>query len=200
MKIICDSNFILVFSGCFFLRARKTHCNGRLTKPIDNDDSRHFRLTGTHRHNPDSRKIGKKRVMSKVKALAKTTTLPGLTIAAQSYAVERCATKAVIPKDSQLVRMVNRVRRNSNFPQNPKSLTDLNLPLDFCKTLANENFLLYDNCAYEEGQERIIIFGTKGNLDFLSECHELYMDGTFKVSPVLFSQLYTIHGECHTGL
>ena len=55
-----------------------------------------------------------------------------------------------------------------------------------------ELFLLYDSGAVND---RILVFGTERNLDFLQLSDGWYADGTFKVAPPLFRQLYTIHGE-----
>ena len=52
--------------------------------------------------------------------------------------------------------------------------------------------LLYDNKSPEA---RAIIFGTQKNLDVLKRFPSWYIDGTFKVSPQLFYQLITVHGE-----
>lgn len=43
----------------------------------------------------------------------------------------------------------------------------------------------------------IIIFATTGNLHHLSRAKVWYGDGTFKVCPTLFYQLYTLHAEVH---
>ena len=77
------------------------------------------------------------------------------------------------------------------FPE-PKSLTEINLPEDF-KTItignAKESFLLYDECDSNE----ILIFASKTMLDILATATHWMCDGTFKMVPQLFYQLYTIH-------
>ncbi|CAF1391294.1 unnamed protein product [Adineta ricciae] len=57
---------------------------------------------------------------------------------------------------------------------------------------AGDQFLLYDN---EKGDNRIIIFSTRTDLNRLSHSDHWHMDGTFKISPKLFYQLYSIHGH-----
>ena len=59
----------------------------------------------------------------------------------------------------------------------------------------NQSFLQYDNGR----QDRILIYGTRGSLNFLENVPHWFMDGTFKVSPPQFVQLYTIHGLSNTG-
>ncbi|ODM87861.1 hypothetical protein Ocin01_18821 [Orchesella cincta] len=53
-----------------------------------------------------------------------------------------------------------------------------------------DNFLLYDSGA---SNKRILIFGTMKNLRHMENSTEWFSDGTFKVAPLLFDQLYTIH-------
>ena len=73
--------------------------------------------------------------------------------------------------------------------------------------LAGENFLLYDSFEDHEDYEndeadesdgdetRIIIFSTRSNLQRLSRSKEWHVDGTFKTSPTIFFQLFTILGS-----
>ena len=60
-----------------------------------------------------------------------------------------------------------------------------------------ENIVKYDS-GVDAGDNRIIIIiiiiCTNRNLAYLASSSELYGDGTFKVAPTIFQQLYTIHG------
>ena len=70
------------------------------------------------------------------------------------------------------------------------------------------NVLLVDNeeesiLKFDSGRtdiERIILFSTNKNLDYLSSSSEVNMDGTFKIVPSVFYQLYTIHRKVGTKL
>ncbi|KAL8608720.1 hypothetical protein ACOMHN_065664 [Nucella lapillus] len=57
--------------------------------------------------------------------------------------------------------------------------------------LANHarSFLL----ANDGDDDKMLLFSTDKNLEILSASRDFYMDGTFSVSPHLFSQLYTLH-------
>jgi len=48
---------------------------------------------------------------------------------------------------------------------------------------------------YDSGQsdECILIFFTKENLELMEKCDNWFVDGTFKCTPILFTQIYTIH-------
>lgn len=39
------------------------------------------------------------------------------------------------------------------------------------------------------------MFSTDRNMKFLANCQHWYVDGTFKSSPPLFTQLFTLHGQ-----
>lgn len=166
--------------------ARTRGCKSRLHKPVGNDDERHFKVVNGHSPEPDARKLGKKQVMTKLKRLAKTTDTNVSNIINQSLRGVQDATKAAIPKRSQLKRTINRVRHDPAVPKNPTTLKDLHFEAD--------DFLLFDSAHEDEDSvDRIVMFGPKKNLSFLEQCSELYMDGTLKITPPLFKQVYSIH-------
>lgn len=47
----------------------------------------------------------------------------------------------------------------------------------------------------KDEENRIIMFSTQEAMDFLAGCKVLFMDGTVQTGPVLFDQVYTIHGK-----
>ena len=44
-----------------------------------------------------------------------------------------------------------------------------------------------------EDEARVLMFGTTGNRNLLQQYDHWFIDGTFKVAPVLFAHLFTIH-------
>ena len=56
-----------------------------------------------------------------------------------------------------------------------------------------EQFVHYDN----RRDDRLIIFGTRENLQFLQNSENWFMDGTFSTAPPQFAQLYMVHGTCN---
>lgn len=85
---------------------------------------------------------------------------------------------------------INRVRSKNNANE-PVTLNDIQIPEEV-RTVDGEIFVLSEN-VYEEGEKNIIL-GTKSSLLFLSRCDCWIMDGTFHVVPVIFRQLFSIHG------
>jgi hypothetical protein len=114
-----------------------------------------------------------------------------------------------LPSQPALVRALQRVRKKE-FPRNPRSLHDLkDIPDKYTKTLLGEQFLLYDSGPPEEAEDteneeeeippdpdfsRVIVYATRKNIELLCESPIWFLDGTFKTSPNIFAQLFTIIG------
>ena len=45
------------------------------------------------------------------------------------------------------------------------------------------------------GDQKVLIFTTSNNINYLSRSSFWIMDGTFKTVPTIFTQLYAIHGS-----
>lgn len=85
-----------------------------------------------------------------------------------------------------------RLYRSAHVGPTPKSVSDFVIPEEYKRTLDGDNFLLVDDTMEDGG--RIVVFGTEKNLDILRSCGFWMADGTFKVAPEIFYQIYTIHG------
>ena len=85
--------------------------------------------------------------------------------------------------------------RSYKYGALPKTLGEIELP-DFLKQTisSNENFLMADDGMNEN---RMMIFSTKTNLSYLCKSTAIYGDGTFKVAPNLFYQLYSLHATVY---
>jgi len=109
-----------------------------------------------------------------------------------------------------LARTMSRVQRK-DLPAASTSLTDLlDVPQRYKRTLLGEAFLMYDSRESqasssedeEEGEEgerrdrpdRVLVFGTRRNVEMLCESGTWFLDGTFKVAPTIFAQVFTILG------
>ncbi|CAG8664278.1 24017_t:CDS:2 [Gigaspora rosea] len=80
--------------------------------------------------------------------------------------------------------------RNKNMPTQPQTLENINVLDQLRTTIRGEQFLAKD---IEFNNEKIMIFCTSNNLQYLEKARYWLMDGTFKTVPTLFRQLYTIH-------
>jgi len=98
-----------------------------------------------------------------------------------------------MPSVSSIKNILRRIRkRNDCVPTDPKSLFDLDISVQFRKTKMTHNFciLLHDSGP---SNNRIIIFSIHDNLDIMDNYSDWFADGAFKTSPLIFSQVYTIH-------
>lgn len=90
-----------------------------------------------------------------------------------------------------MLRNVNRYQSSSR-PTIPSQLSLLEIVDPYNKTAGGEPFILYDSGI--EDENRIVILATEGNIQKLCSSRSVWCDATFKCSPRLFNQLYTMHG------
>lgn len=79
-----------------------------------------------------------------------------------------------------------------NHPKAPQRVEELILPNNI-ETQADEEFVLFDSGSKKKN--RIIMFGSETALNFLKKCETIFMDGTVSSGPLLFDQVYVIHGK-----
>ena len=51
-----------------------------------------------------------------------------------------------------------------------------------------------DGQVFHQENGTMVIFSAETDINFLRDCQHWFADGTFRIAPVGFSQLYTIHG------
>ena len=83
-------------------------------------------------------------------------------------------------------------------PANPRDLEQLSLPADYVRANSGEPLLLWDS-GFSAQTRRSFLFGTPDNTTALHDAEHLILDGTFKSSPSLFTQLFTVHGLFDDG-
>jgi hypothetical protein len=136
--------------------------------------------------------------MAKVKAKAKTTQEATHQIVASTLRDVSTAVAGQLPPIRSIKQTVRRARRQDGVPlANPSNIDDLIIPDVYKKTLKGDDFLKYDSGS---GPNRILIFTTSSNLQLMSDCPNWYADGTFKCTPPLFNQLYTIHAVQYSSV
>ncbi|CAF5101578.1 unnamed protein product, partial [Rotaria magnacalcarata] len=70
------------------------------------------------------------------------------------------------------------------------------VPPVYLETYSKEPFLIYDKRKSQYGG-RVMMFASPEQLDVLFHSDILFADGTFRVSPILFEQLYVLLGMQH---
>lgn len=90
---------------------------------------------------------------------------------------------------------VHRVKTKTRDGVLPKTISEVNVPPNlksYQHFKGHQNtFLQVD---HEQGEDRILIFSTTHFLHILANSEKVFGDGTFKQSPNLWYQMYTIHG------
>lgn len=190
--VICDFFSLLTtiwWKYRCFRYIKEAKCKGRLIhyKNVDK-----YKETGHHLHAPDTRDKKKNKLLNVLKEAAKNDHRKSREIVGEISSLANASIKPVLPSATQMMRTVQRMRAKGKCPKNPSSLEELDFPDDYTKTLDGQDFLIFDSGP---GEERILIFSTEENLNLLASCSSIYMDGTFGVAPLLFTQLYTIHGK-----
>lgn len=118
-------------------------------------------------------------VRSTIKRRAQETAEPARVIVQAALGNMSQAAQATVPKIETTKRNIRRYRQLPSDIEN-------NLPPELQNTLNNLPFLRQDI--------DFMLFAADTDLQFLSSCRVWFADGTFKVSPAGYTQLYTIHG------
>lgn len=176
----------------------KNECKGR----IHTMNNEVVKVVNEHSHGPSAVGVEVAAIKTNVKRKAEET------LEVPSTVVNGCideisqAAQASLPNSEALKKLVRRKRNLiKSAPPNPTNARELVIPDEYkCYEMSNgqsENFLIADS-----GQEddRILIFGRQSWLVFLRDSEVWYADGTFKMSPPLFYQVYAIMARRHGGV
>ena len=167
---------------------KKSECKARLHTKEDHIVKR----TNDHLHGPDNTKVSCFETKIGIKRRAQTTHETSHHIIGDSVLELSEGTSAKLPKLNSLKRTLQRQREKENAaPAQPTSLEELVIPLEYTKTGKGDNFLLYDSGP---NLHPILILGTHRNIEMLAASQIWLADGTFKTAPLLFGQVYVIHG------
>ncbi|RNA35707.1 FLYWCH zinc finger domain [Brachionus plicatilis] len=174
-------------------RCVKTNCNVTCQTASDNI-GRSFeilKIKGEHIEAPDAAKLKKLEYRRQLKEMAKNTD------EAPRKIITKAKSKTVV--NDEVIANQGSYEADTQYPPEPKDLSDINMPefLNSTLTNSNTNFLIYDSGNMDK--DRFFIFGNVDQLKLLEDAH-LFCDGTFNIAPKLFQQVYSIHvlynGRC----
>lgn len=165
---------------------------GRCKARIHVKDGQVLKTVNSHTHDPSAVNIEVQRFTTKLKNRAETTVevtnqiitecLLGLTQAGQGSIPNKSARRKVVQRKRDEVEAV---------PANPGCLRDLHIPHSFrvyqTEGGVDDEFVLSDL----DEDNKVIILGRRTWLQHLRS-EIWYADGTFKIAPPLFSQVYVI--------
>jgi len=173
-------------------RVTDLKCPVRLHTTQNFNNPKLIRENGHHNHPPNPIEVDVKRVIGQMKDEASSSTAPPTQIIARNVRTLSSASQGALPLVQSMTRGIRNARAKSiGSLAIPHRREDIDLP-DSYQTCSNgEDFLLFDS---GKASDRLLIFTTHKNLEFLSRSDVWMADGTFKVAPSLFDQLFVIHG------
>lgn len=176
-----------IFYWCCEKR-KSENCKGRATTTFING-SHYLRKFNDHNHAPQASNAEVAKVVAQIKLQAQESTDQPAQIIHNNITNTSQEIYPYIPSQNALRMKIKRVRR-ANMPLDPLNLGEANILDSLRYTLNGELFLAKDSRI---GNERIVLFTTKANIQLLSQSSFWIMDGLFKTSSTTFCQLYTIH-------
>ena len=175
--------------------AENRACKGSATTLADLQPGSDVKLGQEHSHVPDPGKTEVYQARSRIReqAIERAGEAPRRIISDVAVDLSQEARGRIGPQ-SNLKRSIQRKRnREQAFPTAPTDLANLDIPGRYRNTADGRRFLLHDSKEEDEDDPRIIIFATDEGLRALSERRSWAFDGTFKIAPQLFYQLFTVH-------
>lgn len=171
-------------------------CNGTarttLSALTEEGDQVAVTLLQDHLHHRDETEIAVQEIVRNlhVRAVSQPNDAPSSLIRDAIAEVREEAVLHRLPARQTLARNVRRIQARTR-PANPRSLRDLTVFHPYDKTIGGAQFLQHDITYGED--DRLLMFYTLAALTLLCNSRVIFCDGTFKVAPKLFYQLYTIH-------
>ena len=173
------------------------HCEAKLRVIVS---TANYTLVGVHIDAPNPGRCEAIKVSAKMKSQASVSSEPPRKIYAENVVGLSSDAAVILPQYQASQRAMQRARKRVHAPYPvPTIFQELDIPQELQSTSNSEPFILYD--SGRDDVDRIILLGTNDNVRFLQDNIHWFADGTFKVTPNLFYQMYTIHAiKCNTVL
>lgn len=169
---------------------RKTYrCNGRAITVLEGEEHVLFNFK-EHNHSPDASRMEVIKTLNSIKETASHTHDRPVQLIQDAVINMNQTSYPYMPNKQAIGKQISRVR-NKDMPSQPQGLEEIDVPTELRKTINGEEFLAKE---VDFDDEKMIIFCTTSNLQYLQDAQYWIMDGTFKTVPLLFQQMYTIHG------
>ena len=168
----------------------RLRCGGRAVT-ILTEDQHHLTKSTEHNHAAEASRVNVVKRINLLKERAQQSNDQPVQVIQNVVAGTSSQVYPYLPSRNALRQTIKRIRR-VNSPAEPQSLENLIIPDNMKKTLDGLYFLVRDSTV---GNERVLMFTTSANVNYLAQSPFLIMDGTFKTVPTIFKQLYTIHGS-----
>ena len=172
-------------------------CNARLK--LDAGDN-FVESVNEHTHPPSKTQCEVSKIKAGIKRRAETTNETTQQVLARELVGVSAAAAVNLPALHHMRRTIRGQRQtNENLPPLPASIAAIPvLPVEYQTTLSGQQFLLYDSGVGDVN--RIFVFGSPDGVSLLQRSGNWFCDGTFKVVPEIFYQLYTVHALTGTNV
>ena len=157
-----------------------------------------IKLISVHTHGSDAAGVAASKIRTAIKRRAEETLEAPSTIVNQALEGAPIAVQGKIGNADALKKIIQRKRVVVQAaPAQPADLTSLVIP-EIYQTYEltpgqEEKFLLIDTGMGDTS--RILIFGRHSTINWAHQMERVYVDGTFRIAPTLFSQVYVIMAE-----
>lgn len=168
---------------------KSNNCSGRVISSVSQENAIEARETKIHSHVPDP---VRSEVLSVLNTIQSQSTLsidkPENIVRGVKRKIDHNVLND-LPSDDALKQRVKRSRRKETGVE---VLSGINfvLPNILCEFEDGQLFCIGDYCHEDT---RLLIFSTEQLLNHMCVADMLLVDGTFKVVPSQFSQLYSVH-------
>lgn len=150
-------------------------------------------MVNEHTHPPSQVKCEIAKVKSNIKRRATETLDPARQILSGEVRNIQDAVAVNLPLNESIRRNIRLQRQIRHEHPNPIAIGEIpaDLPREITETTTGERFLIFDSGV--EDPNRILMFAGPNAVELMKESKHWFADGTFKVSPRIFFQLYTVH-------
>ena len=160
----------------------------RVHTKLENDSVSICKTVGEHCH-PSEPKVYEAK--TKMKSIATNSQTSARSLIAEVASSLDSNALSFLPTKAHLSRSIRGWMQKENAPRIPTGRSEYIIPEEYILLENGNQFLLYD--SGEDCSDRILVFGTEAGLDDLEKNKDWACDGTFKCSPEIYIQLFTLH-------
>ncbi|XP_066969100.1 uncharacterized protein [Macrobrachium rosenbergii] len=196
LKLVDDLNYIYRFDRKYgektYWKCDSMGCKARVHTKLEDDSVSICKTVNEHCHPAHPSKPKVYEAKKKMKSAATNSQTSSRSLIAKIASSLDSNALALLPTKAHLSRSIRGWRQKENqAPPIPTGRSGYIIPGEYRFLENGDQFLLYD--SGEDCSDRILVFGTKAGLDDLEKNKDWACDGTFKCSPEIYYQLFTLH-------
>ena len=194
-KLADDSNHVYRIDrrrgDISYWKCEAKKCNARVHTTNRISSVTIFKEVNEHNHPSNPTKPAVYACLAKIKSDAAYSSLSSRALIGEALTSISSEGHSILVSLSSISRTIrNRRKQSMQAPPIPKSRNGYSIPENFKFLASGEPFLLYDSGICDIN--RILVFGTEAGLNALEKYCEWAADGTFRLCPEIYYQLYTV--------